>query len=262
MSRHRALFFDIDGTLVSFQTHSIPESTIHALELVKKNGINIFISTGRPIQIITNLKAIEHLIDGYITTNGAYCFAGKREICCTPILSIDVETLLKDATQKDYAVIVVGEKDIAVHNYKDIVDRLFRVGFNVTNIDYNLLVEKVLHQRILQLTPFIPQPIEDLLMPQLCNCESERWHPEFTDITVKGTDKGSALKAMASALNIDIKDTMACGDGGNDISILQSAGIGVAMGNADDHVKSYADYVTTDVDHDGILNAFRHFNLI
>ena len=65
-----ALFFDIDGTLVSFNTHQIPASTVFALTQAKANGHKVYIATGRPITIIHNLGAIEHLIDGYITTNG------------------------------------------------------------------------------------------------------------------------------------------------------------------------------------------------
>ena len=72
----KALFFDIDGTLVSFKTHEIPVSTIEALTAAKAKGIHIFISTGRPRVIINNLSALQerNLIDGYITMNGAYCF--------------------------------------------------------------------------------------------------------------------------------------------------------------------------------------------
>ena len=54
----RALFFDIDGTLVSFETHSIPHSTVQALQIAKAKGIRIFISTGRPYALINNLDAI------------------------------------------------------------------------------------------------------------------------------------------------------------------------------------------------------------
>ena len=55
---------------------------------------------------------------------------------------------------------------------------------------------------------------------------------------------------------------MAFGDGGNDISMLRHAGIGVAMGNANDDVKAVADYVTTSVDENGIANALKHFHII
>lgn len=64
----KALFFDIDGTLVSFNTHEIPASTVDALEQAKANGLKVFIATGRPRQLINNLSAISHLIDGYVTT--------------------------------------------------------------------------------------------------------------------------------------------------------------------------------------------------
>lgn len=57
----KAAFFDIDGTLISFKTHKIPQSTIDALTEAKQNGIKIFISTGRPVALITNIDAIKHL---------------------------------------------------------------------------------------------------------------------------------------------------------------------------------------------------------
>ena len=76
MNRY-ALFFDIDGTLVSFKTHEIPASTIFALTQAKANGHRVYIATGRPPIIITNLGAIAHLIDGYVTTNGALCLVGS-----------------------------------------------------------------------------------------------------------------------------------------------------------------------------------------
>ena len=55
---------------------------------------------------------------------------------------------------------------------------------------------------------------------------------------------------------------MAFGDGGNDIGMLRHAGIGVAMGNANDDVKNAADYITTSVDENGIAHALKHFGII
>ena len=76
----KALFFDIDGTLVSFNTHEIPNSTVEALKKASASGIKIYIPTGRPFLLINNLDSISQLIDGYITTNGAYCFIGDRVV--------------------------------------------------------------------------------------------------------------------------------------------------------------------------------------
>lgn len=90
----KALFFDIDGTLVSFNTHKIPDSTIQAIEQAKEKGIQVYISTGRPFSLINNIDEISHLIDGYITVNGAYCFIGEQVISCSPIPVEDVLTLI------------------------------------------------------------------------------------------------------------------------------------------------------------------------
>lgn len=81
----KAAFFDIDGTLVSFQTHQIPASTIKTIEQVKEQGMRIFISTGRPVAIINNIDVIRHLVDGYITFNGARTFIGAEDITLMPI---------------------------------------------------------------------------------------------------------------------------------------------------------------------------------
>lgn len=67
---------------------------------------------------------------------------------------------------------------------------------------------------------------------------------------------------MADYLGLNIDETMAFGDGGNDISIIKKAGIGVAMGNAGDNLKEVADYITTSVDEDGVKNALVHFGVI
>ena len=77
--KRRALFFDIDGTLVSFNTHHVPQSAVEAIARAKRNGCLVFISTGRPYVIINNLAELQNkdLIDGYVTMNGAYCFVGN-----------------------------------------------------------------------------------------------------------------------------------------------------------------------------------------
>lgn len=99
-------------------------------------------------------------------------------------------------------------------------------------------------------------------MGQLVSCVSSRWHPAFTDITHRDADKGKAMVAMCQHEGFDVADTMAFGDGGNDIPIIQKAGIGVAMGNAVDMVKAVADHVTSSVDDEGVSNALRFFHVI
>lgn len=259
----RSLFFDIDGTLCSLKTHEIPLSTVKALEQAKTKGVKVFISTGRPIQIITNLKAIEHLIDGYITTNGAYCFVNGEVVRCTPIGKTDVKVMLDDADKYDYPCIVAGDRGLAVYgNHKETVDRVFREELNVDNIDMKKPAADIIAGNVLQITSFFPASHEQALMAQTTGSGSARWHPEFTDITSVEADKGKGLEAMAAHLGLDIAETMAFGDGGNDISIIRKAGIGVAMGNAGEYVKAAADYITASVDDDGVMKALLHHAVI
>lgn len=247
---------------MSFETHQIPPSTILALTQAKANGHKVFIATGRPPIIITNLGAIEHLIDGYVTTNGALCFIGEQTVACHAIPQEDAKLVVDDSIKKNYGLIMVGEKDVAVLDPNGDVDRIFRQHLAVQNLELAKPVEKVLEQRVLQMTPFFPEEYEKELMARLTSCTSGRWHPEFTDITAKQADKGQGLLAIANQAGLDPKFTMAFGDGGNDLSMIRTAGIGVAMGNALDSLKQEADYVTTSVDDNGIRHALQYFNLI
>ena len=258
----KALFFDIDGTLVSFNTHKVAQSTIEGLNIAKERGIKIFISTGRPLSFINNLEDIEHLIDGYITTNGSYNFMGKSVISMHSIPKEEVLTLVDYLNKHENPAILVGTDNTAVINHKPIVDRIVIDTLNITNIDFSITAETVLQQDILQITPFITQEQQDIIMPQIPHCASERWHPEFIDTVNKQASKGKALSDIVAYNDLLISETMAFGDGGNDISMLLKAGIGVAMGNANDNVKAMANYVTSSADDDGIYKALKHFEVI
>ena len=258
----KALFFDIDGTLVSFNTHKVAQSTIEGLNIAKERGIKIFISTGRPLSFINNLEDIEHLIDGYITTNGSYNFMGKSVISMHSIPKEEVLTLVDYLNKHEYPAILVGTDNTAVINHKPIVDRIVIDTLNITNIDFSITAKTVLQQDILQITPFITQEQQDIIMPQIPHCASERWHPEFIDTVNKQASKGKALSDIVAYNDLLISETMAFGDGGNDSSMLLKAGVGVAMGNANDDVKAIANYVTSSADDDGIYKALKHFEVI
>lgn len=262
MIQKYALFFDIDGTLVSFKTHEIPESAVKALARAKQNGSQVYIATGRPPMIITNLGQIEHLIDGYITINGALCYIGNELVSLHPIPMEDVQTCVLDAQAKGYGLIVVARDQVAVLDPTGSVDRIFRQYLNVKEFDNPSPLEEVLRQDVLQLTAFFDAAYEREMLARMPHCVSGRWHPEFTDITALEADKGKGIQAIALHQGFDAGRTIAFGDGGNDLSMIRQAGIGVAMGNATDELKQHADYISTSVDEDGILNALRHFNVV
>ena len=176
----KAIFFDIDGTLVSFKTHQVPQSAIDAIVQAKAQGVKIYISTGRPFPLINNIDGIKHLVDGYITANGAYCFVGNKVISCQPIPDEDVRTVIRWADEKEFACMVVGEKDLAMYRNNACADRIFRQMLDVNNLQTDVPIEPILCQRILQLTPVISETEEKQLMPLLSGCESSRWYGERT----------------------------------------------------------------------------------
>lgn len=260
----KALFFDIDGTLVSFATHQIPASAIEALAAAKAKGIQIFISTGRPGVIINNLSALQerNLIDGYITMNGGYCFVGKEVIYKSAIPDADVRELMTYCTTRDIPCIVVGEHDICVCQPNELVEKIFHDFLKVDTLPVKTPEEALQAKEVFQLTPFITPEEEKEILPSIPNCEIGRWYPAFADVTAKGNTKQRGIDEIIRHFGIRLEETMAFGDGGNDISMLRHAGIGIAMGNAKEDVKAAADYVTTTVDDDGIANALKHFKIL
>ena len=245
----KELFFDIDGTLVSFENHQIPSSAIEALDEAHKKGVKVFIATGRPKAIINNLGPLEErgIIDGYVTMNGAYCFVDNEIVFSQPIDHQSVVCIGKYAQEKGLACIFVPDKDIRVCNADDVLIQIFYERLHVDKIPE---------------TPFFNIEQEAEVISKVSGIVGNRWHPGFTDITATGINKSHGVQLMAEHFNISKDEVMCFGDGGNDIPMLEYAGIGVALGNANDDVKSHADYITTHVDDNGVANALKHFGII
>lgn len=255
----RLLFFDVDGTLVSFTTHRVPHSALQALARAKAQGHQLFICTGRPLQWVQTeaLRPVLPLMDGFVTLNGAAATVGEHQVCTTTALPTDtVRLLLNDALSADYAAIVVCEHDIYVWNEKPIVGQLFQQLLRIPAFRLpQFQASQVGALPVLQISPFFTVQQEQAVMPRMPDALCTRWHPAFADITASHATKGHAVQAVAAHLGTDVAHCMAFGDGGNDVSMLRVAGTGVAMGNADDSVKQAADYITTSVDDDGIARA-------
>lgn len=260
----KALFLDIDGTLVSFTTHEVPKSTVEAIAAAKAKGIRIFIATGRPSVIINNLSVLQerNLIDGYITMNGGYCFVGDEVIYKSAIAVADVHTLADLSAKNGFPCIFVSEHEICVCQPNELVKKVFYENLKVNKLPETTFEQAIQGKEIYQITPFITVEQEKEYMPLLSSCESGRWYPAFVDITAKGNTKQRGIDEIIRYFGIRLEETMSFGDGGNDSGMLAHAGIGVAMGNATDAVKQHADYVTSSVDEDGIANALRHFSII
>ena len=122
--------------------------------------------------------------------------------------------------------------------------------------------ERALNEKVYQLNVFVSEEEEGDFMQLMPNSKTARWTSHFTDIIPKDGGKNKGIDAIINHFGIKLEETMAFGDGGNDIDMLKHAGIGIAMENARDDVKEIADFITTSVDDDGITNALKHYNVL
>lgn len=254
----KAIFFDIDGTLVSFKTHQVPDSTIKALKQLKKKGIKIFIATGRGKDGLKVLDEIE--FDGYITLNGQYCYDKDRIIYQNTINPDDLQSLVNYLDTHQVPCGFTEEHD-KYYNYRDWrVDEIHRITQNDGQPAKDC--KQVITRKIYQCQCFVDEAEEKELLKLMPNCISARWHPMFCDISPKGGTKQNGIDKFLEYYHLQLNETMAFGDGGNDIPMLTHVKLAVAMGNSSEEVKKAADYVTDEVDLDGVVKALKHFNLL
>lgn len=257
--RIKAVFFDIDGTLVSFSSHGVPDSARRAIARLRERGVKVFIATGRLLRHTEVVSDIE--VDGYVTVNGGYC------------VTTDGRTIFERSFPRQTLdrVFALEEKygfQAAVMTHEDIyIDRISeRVAAIAGMIHITPKVADLKHvaatQPVLQMCPYVGEELERVIMPEIPECVGTRWIETFMDINMRGTDKSVGARKVMEFYGLTMDEAMAFGDGGNDIPVVRDAAVGVAMGNACDELKAVADYVTADVDHDGIRLALEHYGLI
>lgn len=259
----KAVFFDIDGTLVSFKTHTVPASAQEALKCLREKGIKTFIATGRPKDLM--MKAVGFLpFDGFVTLNGSHCFTalGGEDIYKGCIPQEDIERLIVYSHRHpEIPFVFVDEEGWFITSSNADVEEVSRlIEISVPPV---LPVEAARDREVLQMMGYFGEEKDSELFGEvLSHCTPMRWHPLFTDIIARGNSKSRGIDKVLAHYGIGLKETMAFGDGGNDIPMLAHVGLGVAMGNASQSVRAVSDYVTTSVDEDGIMNALKYFDLL
>lgn len=258
--KYEAVFFDIDGTLVSFRTHRMPVSAAEAVARLRERGIRTVIATGRLMRDIRNLDGVT--FDGYMTVNGGCCLTAEGEIFHDEgIPREDLALALDHADREPYPVSFMTAEGILVNYVAERVSAIAQlVGLPTPKVcDLRALAART---TVYQANLYVDRERERELMRCFPHCASSRWNELFADVNPLGVDKGRGMMRFLERFGIDPQRTIAFGDGGNDTPMLRAAGLGVAMGDACAEAKAAADWVTTDVDDDGVAEALRRFGVI
>lgn len=258
--RIRAIFLDVDGTLVSFRTHAVPASAREALVRAHDRGVRLFIATGRAASDLAPLDGIPY--DGVVALNGARCVTDDgRVVHMHPIPREDFERAMALSEAWGFPVGLELETGVYVNRVTESVERLARLVAHPVpeQTDLRALFAR---SECCQMCFYLDEELERRVMVELPRLAASRWSPWFADINVRGIDKAAGMVAFADSFGFDAAETMAFGDGGNDAAMLRAAGIGIAMGNACDEALAAGDYVTATVDEDGIRRALEYFRII
>ena len=271
MAKYKLLVLDIDGTILDIQGN-ISDIDIRALDKAIAAGVKVSLSTGRAAQ--ASAKVLSRLkLDGYhIFYDGA--------LVCNPETGEEVyaDPIDKDLVRQiaDYLHRIplnmdfysAGKYFIERETWASEIRRTF-FGLTPTLVDFTQLWE---NERIIKGTIVVRSPEEKAQAQEFYNHFKDRlsfsWtgtpaYPgiDFINVIAMDVSKGKALVALAKFLKIPMAQVIAVGDAGNDIPLLTAAGFAVAMDNAPAEVKAAADYVTLDVDHQGVAAVVEKFIL-
>ena len=278
---NKFLFFDIDGTLTD-SDHGIQwpsESTLEAIRKAQAAGNRCLICSGRNLGGLKQYLALN--MDGYIFSDGGGIYFPGQEPILEPIPEDLVRRLVHDVTvnrggemilaavehmycsPQEYEFMTEFTGQIAAAENVSLAEMLERVGIRHL-ADYN--GEPIVESDV----GFACQADEDAFMRDLpeglefvsTTASYGRGERTSGEVTKRGVNKGAGIQKAVRIMNGSMEDTYGFGDSMNDASMLAVCRVGIAMGNGAQELKDLADYVTGDIQDDGLADAMRHFGLI
>lgn len=256
----KAAFFDLDGTLFSHSQKRVPESTIEAFKLLKEKGIKRVLCTGRHIVELRDLGILDLGLDfdGYVLLNGQIILdENYKYIDGTPIRESETKKIVDLFNKKEFSLILENVDEL----YANFYDDLYLEGLRSVNTK-PFPVKEYDGKNIFQVSTYVTKQRQAFLRQHLNDCYITSWNEYGLCIVDKLGGKSRGMEKYINYLGIKKEETIAFGDGDNDVDMLEYAEIGVAMGNGCKSAKEAADYITDDIDENGLYNALKHFQII
>src|SRR5574344_201926 len=257
----KVVFADIDETLFSHKSNTVPLSAVNAIKEMQSKGIKFLLCSGRNSYLIRKSGIYNFCApEGIVTMNGAQAIIDGESIFLHPIDSDVVDALIKFAKRLKFGLTLIEEKEGHINMIDErVISAHEKYGTRFpqprTFPDH---YDRVVYQAIAYCDAFD----ESLFLPHLKDCKTARWDEYAVYIMPKDFDKSKGAEAVMKHLGYNGREALCIGDDINDIEMIKNAGIGIAMGNASDDVKKEADFVTDSVDNDGFAKAMLKYGLI
>ncbi len=263
---YKMIALDLDGTLLTAEKTILPE-TKKALIDIQKKGVKVVLSSGRPVpgmEFIAEQLEL-HKYGGYILS-----FNGGQIVDCKTNKVIAETSINVNDAHRVYDLSIIHNTNIITYIdnkvYGEFFDEYVEVETTINKMEFvevdNLLdaITKPVPKFIMlqdgdyveKIIPLVAEELEDKFTVT-------RSEPYFLEVMPKGIDKGSSLEKLAQMEGIKQEEVIACGDSYNDITMVEYAGLGVAMDNAKQEVKDASDYVTLSNEDNGIANVIEKF---
>lgn len=254
----KAIFFDIDGTLIPLDQKDIPENTKKALLALKEKGIKIVVCIGRHKNELVAFDGTDIPFDAYITMNGQMCLDADMNFLLGNEIDPGEAEILGHIFKAKKIPFMIKTEDNIYMNYVDEVVQSVQGSTNGVIPD----ISEYHGEKIFQIGAFMNKDRQEFLNDLLDYCDITRWNDLGIDIIPKNGGKSKGIQSFLESNNIKLEETMAFGDSLNDLDMIKYVHIGVAMGNSKQELKDVADYVTDDSDKDGIYKALKHFGVL
>lgn len=246
MTKPKIIFFDIDGTLVPLK-EGIRPRTVEALQKLRQNGIKLCIATGRAPMEVPKFEGVT--FDAFLTYNGSYCFTPERDVFKNLIPKADIALLRRNAEALGRPMALATKDRLAANGSDPDLAEYFAIGGVELVIadDFDAMAQGEIFQVLMSGReaeyPAILKDVE--------NAKIAAWWDRAVDIIPASGGKGIAVEKMLEFYGIDKSDSMAFGDGNNDIEMFRAVGTGVAMANASARLQAAATAHCRDVKEDG-----------